>query len=288
MTAPRAGVAVRPGRTGRGSYRRHAQILAYISFRHAQGNQPLQVHYIESYVRILRALGVTPAAGDRDALAEHIRRLRLPLGHMEIPDATLVDVQFAFWWANIWDITLAVFTGDHRHLPTRARLDERVTELGGTTDMSSFTDVELTDLAAAFDRHRSASATALGPVEVVERYVVPALIEVEFGFQGSGDRYPTRPRTDGGDIHESRMAEHCLRALRRYREGRPDPTDRIYRAICHRLDQLSLPTFVPDPTAGRYRDLVGAYNHTHPADPVVRLHVPDEFFPAVQHGGEVA
>jgi uncharacterized membrane protein YczE len=260
------------------SLRRHLQVLVYSSFRHAQGSQATQIHFIQSDIRLLREQGVPfdPAAGD--ALTEHVRRLRLPSGHVEVPDEQLVRAQFEFWAQTLWDIACSVYHDDPRLLPDRGRLEERAVAVGGTKQMSSFTDTEMASVAAALDTYRAPGAVGLSGTDVVNTLFVPSLLEVELRFQGVGEKYPSRPRTDGGDVHESRLLGHCERALLRYRQGRPDTTNRIYLAVCQRLDGLPGLDAGEDPVAARYRELVVAYNRCHPGAEVAELHVPVAVF----------
>jgi uncharacterized membrane protein YczE len=261
------------------SLRRHVQVLAYDSFRHAQGNQALQVHFIQAYVRRLCELGVPfdPTAGV--ALKQHVQRLRLPHGHIDVPDVAQVRAQFAFWSALLWDIVLAVYTDAPSRLPDRHRLDLLAAQVGGTPAMSSFTDEEMTALAAALAVYRDPATSTVNWTDVVEQQFVPALVRVELGFQGHGTRYPQRPRTDDGDPHEARLLGHCTRALRGHDRGTPDVVAAIYRVVCGRLDQLNSDDAALDPAAATYRELIAAYNRNHPGDDDVdALHVPATVF----------
>ncbi len=290
MTADRADITgplarrARAGRRARAtSMRPHLQVLAYGSFRHAQGNQAGQLHFVQAYVRLLAQQGIPferSGMGILDAIVGH---LRLPHGHADINDPVLVRAQFAFWARNIWDVIRSVYHDAPDLLPDRRRLDQRAAEVGGTREMTSFTDDELAALAAAFAYYRAPSSIRLSATDIVDTHLVPALLETELGFQGEGTRFVRRPRTDGGDVHESRMLGHCRKAAQRYRDGRPDVVNQIYRAVCARLDRA---VDDADPLASRYRDLVAAYNRCHPASALVRLHVPEDSFSERRPGGE--
>ncbi len=290
MTADRAEITAplaRRARAGRRAHttsmRPHLQVLAYGSFRHAQGNQVAQAHFVQAYVRLLAQLGIPFEPSGMRVLDAIVGHLRLPHGHADINDPVLVHAQFAFWARNIWDVIRSVYHADPALIPDRRRLDQRAAELGGTPEMTSFTNDELGALAAAFGLYRTRSSVQLSATEIVDTYLVPAVVNAELGFQGEGTRFVRRPRTDGGDVHESRMLSHCGKSAQRYREGRPDVVNQIYRAVCARLDRA---TDVADPLASRYRDLVAAYNRCHPDATVARLHVPEDSFPDLRAGGD--
>lgn len=283
ITAPLARRA-RAGRRARTtSMRPHLQVLAYGSFRHAQGNQAAQAHFIQAYVRLLAQQGIPFEPSGMRVLDAIVGHLRLPHGHADINDPVLVHAQFAFWARNIWDVIRSVYHDDPALIPDRRRLDQRAADVGGTREMTSFSDDELGALAAAFAFYRDRSSSRLSATEVVNTHLVPAIVNAELGFQGRGTRFVRRPRTDDGDVHESRMLGHCRKAARRYRDGRPDVVNQIYRAVCARLDRA---TGDADPLASRYRDLVAAYNRCHPDSTVARLHVPEDGFPDPRADGD--
>ena len=255
----------------------HVRKLLRESFRAAQGDQPTQVHFIQAYARYMRLENVPLDLTVRDALIERVRRQRLPAGHLRIPDPAQRQAQFQFWWDNLWDILTAVYTGTSEFLPARAELDDRAHAAGGHAGMSSFTDAEMAALARTIGLYRRRDAGP-GPDLVIDELLLPALIRVELGFQGHSMRYPERPRTDGGDVHESKLLRHCSRALERYQQHTQDIVDRIYRMICRRLSRLA-DSNPNDPIYARYRTLVSAYNANHPDRPVARLHVPYSVFP---------
>jgi hypothetical protein len=203
------------------SLSRHAQTLLYESFRHAQGNQPAQVHFMQAYALLLRQTGVEIDFSLKDRLAHRIRAKQVPIGHMDIPNLIQVRAQFEFWWFIMWDIFSAIYLTDSQHLPTREKLDRRAIAVGGTCEMSSFTDKEMEALSHAFTPYRVADFSTLRPSEIVNQYFLPNLISVERNFQGRGSRYATRPRTDGGDVHESKMLDHCAKAVRRLQRKSP-------------------------------------------------------------------
>ncbi|WP_410570381.1 YczE/YyaS/YitT family protein [Amycolatopsis sp. cmx-4-61] len=265
---------------------RHMQRLAYIGFQHAQGSQALQVHFVQAYIRILAENNVPQVPQTREELAARAARLRPPPGHLDVGDDQLVRAQFMFWAHNTWDIAAAVYHANPGLLPDRATLDERAANLGGHADMTSFSDGEMTALAEAFATYRSTPGSQLSAAQVIDLHLVPVLIEVELAFQGTSDRFRQRPRTDGGDVHESRLLTHCHTALLRHRQGRARVTDQIYHRICHRLDSLAAAQPGTDPVAARYAELIAAYNRNHPAVQAVRLHVPLTEFPATTTSGE--
>ncbi|OLZ51651.1 hypothetical protein BS329_15405 [Amycolatopsis coloradensis] len=261
---------------GAGAGKRHVHLLSYMSFRHAQGSQPVQLHFMQAYARILRDTGVTVDPGLRSATPrEVIRQRALPTNHLDIPDPALISAQLEFWWLLMWDVLDAVRTRDHTHLPSRRDLLDRMNAVGGNQEMSSFTDEELTALDSALDLYRNAAADQLAGDVIAVTYFLPALLHVERGFQGAGTRFPARPRTDGGDVHDSLLLTHCRAARDRYRKGTTDITDRVYHAVCRHLDRAER-----DDTAlhGSYRALVASYNRNHPQELEPRLHTPgDEF-----------
>lgn len=283
ITAPLARRARASRRARTTSMRQHLQVLAYGSFRHAQGNQAAQVHFVQAYVRLLEQQGIPFEWSGMRVLDTIVRHLRLPHGHAHIDDPVLVHAQFAFWARNIWDVIRSVYHDDPALIPDRRRLDQRAAEVGGTREMTSFRDDELGTLAAAFGFYRARSSARLSATEVVDTHFVPALLDTELGFQGEGTRFVRRPRTDDGDVHESRMLSHCSKSARRYRDGRPDVVNQIYRAVCVRLDRATDDT---DPLTSRYRDLIAAYNRCHPGSTVARLHVPTDDFPERRAGGD--
>ncbi|MFK0249570.1 hypothetical protein ACIQUM_33140 [Amycolatopsis azurea] len=201
----------------------------------------------------------------------------IPAGHLVVDD-DLARAQFWFWSYNIWDIARSVMTGDPTHLPDRIELECRARAAGARPGMSSFTETELTGLAAAFEIYRAYRRQSLTPQDVVNTLFLPQLLQVELGFQGHGERYPARPRRDDGDKHECRMLGHCLAAHRHFSDSRPSTTDQIYRMACHRLDGLQH-GHADQLIAAKYRQLVAAYNLRHPTATVPRLHVPGRAFP---------
>lgn len=253
------------------SLSRHAQTLLYESFRHAQGNQPAQVHFMKAYALLLRQTGVEIDFSLKDRLAHRIRSKQVPIGHMDIPNLIQVRAQFEFWWLIMWDIFSAIYLTDSQHLPTREKLDRRAIAVGGTCEMSSFTGEEMEALSHAFTPYRVADFSTLRPSEIVNEYFLPNLIRVERNFQGHGSRYATRPRTDGGDVHESKMFDHCAKAVRRLQRKITGPIDLIYVYVCERLDWLSRNQ--PDnPVYVDYLSLIDFYNTNHPHAPATALH----------------
>ncbi|WP_410646301.1 hypothetical protein [Amycolatopsis sp. cmx-4-54] len=113
---------------------------------------------------------------------------------------------------------------------------------------------------------------------MIDKLFVPQLLEVELGFQGLGARYPRRPRTDGGDKHESRMFGHCRTAHTRFALGKASITDVVYRQVCRSLDQLRDSTAAGTAVAARYDLLIRLYNLHHPGPSVSLLHIPANTF----------
>lgn len=97
--------------------------------------------------------------------------------------------------------------------------------VGGTPEMSSSTDDELSAVVDAFGMYREQDCSDALYTRVINDHLLPNLIRVELNFQGYGHRYAERPRTDGGDVHESRMIGHCATAAR----PRPDGASRPVR-----------------------------------------------------------
>lgn len=243
------------------SFSRHAQTLLYESFLHAQGSQVMQVHLMHAYLLMVRQEGIAMDFSLRETLATRIRSRRLPRGHLDIVDLNLIAAQFEFWWLNMWDICSAILAGP-THLPTRDVLEQRMTAVGGSPEMSSFTDDELSAVADAFGTYRNEDYSDALVTRVVNDHLLPNLIRVEMNFQGYGSRYAERPRTDGGDVHESKMIGHCATAVRRARTGPVDPFDRIYLAVNDRLDWLS--RYEPESEVlADYRRLIAAHATNH-------------------------
>jgi hypothetical protein len=263
---------------GAAVFRRHARKLLRESFQAAQGDQRTQVHFVQAYMRYLLIDGVPIDLPARAAPVERIRRQRLPAGHLLVPDRAQREAQFEFWWHLMWDLAAAVYAGVPDFLPSRDEIDDRVRVCGGTPAMSSFTETEMARLARTIALYRRCDV-ALGPDVVIELLLTPSIVRTELGFQGRSPRYPARPRTDGGDVHESRLLTRCELALRRYHEGHADIVDRIYRKVCHQLSWLE--RVEPyNPVQLQYRELIDAYNATHPdRPPRHRLHVPIREFP---------
>ncbi|WP_219152402.1 hypothetical protein [Amycolatopsis sp. TNS106] len=213
----------------------------------------------------------------RQRLLDNATNLTVPTGHLAV-DNWLARAQFLFWSYNIWDIAQSVLTNDPEALPDRSQLDDRARAAGARPGMSSFSEVELTSLAAAFESYRSTRPESLTAQVVVSERFLPHLLYVELGFQGHGDPYPARPRTDGGDEHESRLLRHCLTAHRHFSDATPSTTDQIYRQVCRRLDGLLLPP-ADRRNAATYTKLIESYNVRHPMATVTRLHVPERAFP---------
>jgi hypothetical protein len=251
--------------------RRHVQTLLYESFRHAQGDQALQVHFIHCYAHLLRAAAVPLDLSVRDQFVDRIRNRQVPRGHQVIVNLDLVRSQFEFWWLNMWDVLLSVYMEDPGLLPGPDQLAARSVATGGTPEMSSYTDDEMERLDAGFDAYRTDDPPREFSFVVHERFL-PRLLEVEWNFQGNGPRYRSRPRTDGGDVHESKLLSHCEKALTHLERSTLDMIDRIYLAVCNRLEWLTHHQ-VGDPVSVFYRRLIAAYNSHHVAGPVRQLHV---------------
>ncbi|RSM80590.1 hypothetical protein DL991_10795 [Amycolatopsis sp. WAC 01375] len=126
--------------------------------------------------------------------------------------------------------------------------------------------------------YRTGAATTSAAAQVIDKLFVPQLLEVELGFQGLGARYPQRPRTDGGDKHESHMLGHCRTARTRFAHGKASITDVIYRQVCRSLDQLRGSTAAETAVAARYDLLIQLYNQCHPGPAVSLLHIPANTF----------
>lgn len=258
-------------RPEKSEFRRHIQALLYDSFRQAQGDQALQVHFIECYARRLRECGVPINPAIRAELTERIRARRLPRGHIPIPNVEQVRSQFEFWWLNTWDILLSVYSGDATRLPAAGQLTARMVSVGGTPEMSSYTPDEMRRLNDGFAPYRDGPDPARSAREIIHERFLPSLIRVESYFQGNGPRYAARPRTDGGDIHESRMLGHCRRAHFQAGRGTAEIIDHIYLEVSHRLSWLA--SHRPsDGTYVAYTELVRAYNRNHPGTPSADLH----------------
>ncbi|MEU3625660.1 hypothetical protein BS329_38805 [Amycolatopsis coloradensis] len=267
--------AASPPRPRISSFRRHVRRLHRLSFAAAQGDQPTQAHFIQAYAREMIVDGVPLDLTVRGALLDHAQRQRLPAGHLEVPDRALVRAEFSFWWHLTLELLGAAYTGQRQALPSRAELDGLMYASGGNPAMSPFSPEEMGPLARTIGFYRR---TDLGtdPGDVVEGLLLASIIRVEHGFQGRGERYPARPCTDGGDPHRSRFLRRCQAARDNFRASQADVDDRIYRALCRRLDRLD----TGDPVHHAYRALIEDYNRHHPDEPVNRLHVPADTFPA--------
>ena len=259
------------------TWARHLRHLSYASFRHAQGNQAVQVHFVQSYLRAVLEHGTPGTLSPLERILDRARRLAVPAGHLPV-DRALSRAQFLFWSHNIWDIARSLVEHDPAVLPNRGLLDARAADVGAAPGMSSFNEPELAELAGAFEIYRTGVATTWAAAEVIDKLFVPQLLEVELGFQGLGARYPRRPRTDGGDKHESRMLGHCRTAHTRFARGKASITDVVYRQVCRRLDQLCGSTAAGTAVAGRYDLLIQLYNQRHPGSFVSLLHVPENDF----------
>ncbi|MBE1580534.1 hypothetical protein ACFORH_39150 [Amycolatopsis roodepoortensis] len=257
----------------RTAFSRHTRRLHRISFAAAQGDQPTQVHFVQAYARRLAADGVPLDLTVREALADRAQRQRLPAGHIDV-DRAVIRAEFAFWWHLLIDLMQAVYTGCHQGLPSRVELDGLMHAVDGDPGMSPFSVEEMDRLARTIALYRR---TDLGTnTDLVDRLLLGGVLRVEHGFQGRSARYPARPRTDGGDRHASRFLLRCRVARNNFRDGRADVDDRIYRSLCALLDQLG----PGDPLHRVYRALIEDFNHNHPREPVERLHIPADAFPA--------
>ncbi|MEU4198266.1 hypothetical protein AB0E69_40665 [Kribbella sp. NPDC026611] len=223
-----------------------------------------QLHFVQAYLRHLHADGVRYDGTARTELAAAARAARLPTAHLAIPDTALIEAQFAFWWELVCDVAAAVSARDHRLLPDDAVLRRRISDVGGRPEMSSFRDEEMDELIAVLATYRSTAADELTPHDVTAHRFVPQLLRVELGFQGSGPRYPRRPRPEGSDPHESLLRSHCRHAQARAGAGTADIVDRIYLEVSRTLD-----------AAGNevYQRLIDAYNANHPGAEVTSLHI---------------
>lgn len=261
----------------RGTPGREQQRLWYWSFAYAQGDQAVQVHVIQCCARLMREQG-EPL--DQPAATAPLGKFRLPAGHTPVADPTQILAQAQFWWDLMRDLLNAVDLHDPTLLPNREQLEQRALRVGGTKEMSSFTDEEMAALDYAIDLYRGDASDSLTSTDVVERHLVPNLIRVELAFQGHGTRWAYRPRTDGGDPHTSRLLEYCESARRHHTAGVLTLLDRMAVQVCARLDSLATVPPGSEPVAARYRDLLEAYNTNHPSDRVARLHVPIAEFAA--------
>ena len=255
------------------AFSRHAQTLLYESFRHAQGDQPNQVNFIQCYARILYETGIPLKSTDRLNLHERITKRRLPRGHAVIEDQERIRAQFEFWWLNMFDILESVYAETPSRLPNLMTLRERAARVRATEDMPSFSDDEMERLGAEFEQHRSSQASTSFR-DVLRRSFLPNLVRVELNFQGlpgPGAKYSERPRTDGGDVHESKLLTYCKRAAH---HGLPpsDPVDIIYLGIRDHLEWLR-DNDPSNETYLAYRKLVRAYNDNHPSATVTSLHI---------------
>ncbi|MBP2472448.1 hypothetical protein JOF53_001320 [Crossiella equi] len=255
------------------SFSRHAQTLLYESFRHAQGDQPNQVHFMFGYALLLRDAKVPFDLSVRDSLLDRVRNRQLPQGHLAMPNADQVRAQFEFWWRTMFDVFRAVQDDDLALLPSVRELRERMAHVGGEADMSSFTGEEMGRLAATLAEYRARTEKRLSAYDVIGGRFLPGMIRVEHNFQGVGARWTYRPREDGGDPHESRMLSYYRRLAGREQLDLPG---QVYAIAARRLDWLA--EHEPaHPVHLAYRDLVNAYNANHPEAPVTRLHlVPGE------------
>lgn len=255
------------------NFRQHIQRVSYQSFQHAQGDQPAQVHFLQCYARMLRRHAPIDDTA-RTASPDQLGNRALPRGHMPVP-LLQKAAQFKFWWWLLWDIVTSVYSDNPAALPDRTLLDERAGALGATAEMSSFTDEEMTALAAALAIYRDTPASSAWTVHYLASTLwLPNLVRVEIGFQGHGRRYPKRPRTDRGDPHVSRLAQECAKAATSWRPG--ELTSELYLLTCRVLDEAtdSDPTGEADALGTTYRTLVAAYNDNHPEQQVARLHIP--------------
>ncbi|GAA5175188.1 hypothetical protein GCM10023321_80720 [Pseudonocardia eucalypti] len=250
------------GRRAGADFRRTVQTLLYESFRHAQGDQRLQIHFIESYARILREQGVSIDPAVRDELVPRIRSRRLPRGHLAISNRQQVAAQFEFWWLTLWDLLVSVYAEDSRHVPSSARLADRMVLVGGTTEMSSFTPAEMRQIDEGLAPYRDQDDPAKSSAQIIWERFLPNLIRVEWNFQGNGARYPARPRTDGGDIHESKMLGYCDRAAAVSVDQASDPVNQIYLEVSRSLAWLAAHR-PQDPTYAAYTRLIASYRANH-------------------------
>lgn len=243
-------------------FRRRVQTLLYESFRHAQGDQRLQIHFIESYARLLRGQGVSIDPAVRDELLPRIRSRRLPHGHAAIPNGRQVVAQFEFWWLTLWDLLVSVYAEDSGLVPSSAQLADRTILVGGTTEMSSFTLEEMRQIDEGLAPYRDRDDPVRSSAEIIRERFLPNLIRVEWNFQGNGTRYSARPRTDGGDIHASKMLEYCDRAVAASADQSADPVTQIYLEVSSRLAWLAVHQ-TQDPTYVAYTKFIASYNANH-------------------------
>ncbi|RSM80589.1 hypothetical protein DL991_10790 [Amycolatopsis sp. WAC 01375] len=101
-------------RTGHRSpitWSRHLRHLAYASFRHAQGSQAAQVHFVQSYLRTVLEHGTPGTLPPLKPILDRAQRLSVPTGHLPVDNA-LSRAQFLFWSHNIWDIARSLVERD--------------------------------------------------------------------------------------------------------------------------------------------------------------------------------
>src|SRR2546430_16326483 len=86
------------------TFRRHMHRLLYESFRQAQGNQVLQVHFLQCYIRLMKERAVEFDGGVRYDLSPKTMPRELPKWHLDIQNSLQVSAQFQFCGGNLWDI----------------------------------------------------------------------------------------------------------------------------------------------------------------------------------------
>lgn len=242
--------------------------LAFRAFEHSQGNQQLQVDAIEWAVKRWRDSDVQIDLTSEERLAAHVARMRTPNGH-SIVGVDEERAQFCLWWSNIWDIIRVNYSGDTVYIPTAEALRERARTLAKEHDVPSLAEEKMDHVSARMQAHlpELTAATSL------TQFLVPKLVEVEYGYQVDQEYHPVRgrQRTDGGDRCESKLLTNCSSALTKLADGRPLVLfDHMYTAISAHLDTVEQGA---DPELGAaYEGLMAAYNTNHPLTPVERLH----------------
>ncbi len=240
--------------------------LGYESFGYSQGSQKLQLHVIQAVIRRMIEEGYV---FDMSVLTEIKQRMagkQPPIGHNEVPTSEQKSSQMQFWGRNLLTVVTTNIDRNPAALPSRKDLEEQAWQTGGTPEMSSYSDEELTKLTAAFDAYREDGLT-MSSYDVMANLLLPELIRTEDKWQTTG-----RPRTDTSDRYESVWRRYSQAAHTKVAQEKPlTVRDQLYLDMAGFMERAE----INEPESeliGNYWELLDTYNANHETVPVAALY----------------